>query len=60
LAAISNSLAKDTSYPELIFFTKGITFCMTVNKAQGLTFKKIGMYLPQPVFSYGQLYVALS
>ncbi len=42
------------------FLPKAVTFCMTVNKAQGLTFKKIGMYLPQPVFSYGQLYVALS
>jgi ATP-dependent exoDNAse (exonuclease V) alpha subunit len=33
---------------------------MTVNKAQGQTFDRLGIFLPDPVFSHGQLYVAFS
>ena len=32
----------------------------TMNKAQGQTLDFVGIYLPQDVFTYGQLYVALS
>ena len=33
---------------------------MTINKAQGSTMKKVGIYVKDPVFSHGKLYVALS
>ena len=35
-------------------------FAMTINKAQGQTFERVGVHLSNPVFSHGQLYVALS
>jgi ATP-dependent exoDNAse (exonuclease V) alpha subunit len=33
-------------------------FAMTIKKSQGQTFDKVGIYLPQPVFSHGQLFLA--
>ena len=35
-------------------------FAMTINKCQGQTFKIVGIYLDQPIFTHGQLYVAFS
>lgn len=33
---------------------------MTINKSQGQSFESVGIYIPRPLFSHGQLYVALS
>lgn len=45
---------------ERLQFPIRAAFAMTINKAQGQTMEVIGLFLPRPVFSHGQLYVALS
>jgi DNA helicase Pif1, 2B domain len=37
-----------------------LAFGMSINKAQGQSLDRVGIYLNNPVFAHGQLYVALS
>lgn len=60
------SLIPQDSQAELPFrmrrrqFPVRLAFSLTINKAQGQSVRKVGLDLRAPVFSHGQLYVALS
>lgn len=41
-------------------FPVRVCYAMTINKSQGQSLCSVGIYLKSPIFSHGQLYVALS
>ena len=40
-------------------FPVRLAYCLTINTAQGQSLRYVGIYLPKPVFSHCQLYVAV-
>lgn len=63
LPRISVSTSEDRRIPFNMFrhqFPVRLAFAMTINKAQGQTFQRIGLYLPEPCFGHGQFYTACS
>jgi ATP-dependent DNA helicase PIF1 len=41
-------------------FLVPVAFAITINKSQGQTLNNVGIYLPSPIYSHGQLYVAIT
>ena len=57
------TVTDDQSFPFPIHrhqFPVKLAYAITINKAQGQTFKRLGIDITSPVFDHGQLYTALS
>ena len=55
--------SEETGFPfkmRRLQFPIRLGYAMTINKAQGQTLDRAGLYLKSPVFDHGQLYVAFS
>ena len=53
----------DTNLPfqlKRVQFPARLSYVVTINKSQGQTYEKVGIYLKLMCFSHGQLYVAFS
>ena len=60
---ITLNTGESSTLPFILYrkqFPLVLAFCMTINKSQGQSFDYIGLYVDKPLFSHGQLYVALS
>ena len=56
-------IPSDTDLPvrsRRVQFPIRLAYAMTINKSQGQTFHKVGIFLNKPCFAHGQLYVAFS
>jgi ATP-dependent DNA helicase PIF1 len=56
-------MPSDTTLPFVLKrrqFPVILAFVMTIHKSQGQSFDKFDVYLTEPIFTHGQLYVALA